>query len=361
MAFNLPGGGTLETREIVVIGASAGGVEALKEIVAALPAGFPAAVFVVIHFPSHATSNLPAILTRAGALQAVHPEDGDPIEAGRIYVAPPDWHLLVERGQVRLTQGPRENGHRPAVDPLFRSAAVAYGRGVVGVVLSGNLDDGTAGLAAVVQRAGTAVVQDPADAMHPGMPSSALAYVRVDHSVPVAQMPELLVRLVGEPLPERDIGGGHDLLRFETDIAEMEPYALHADERPGEPSGFSCPDCHGTLFEVREGELVRYRCRVGHAYGPETLMAQQADEVETALWVAFQSLKERAAFARGMARKMEARHNRYSHQRFMDQAAEADARAAVIRDVLRGGTRGGAAEAEPEGPRRRAIGGESAH
>jgi two-component system chemotaxis response regulator CheB len=224
---------------------------------------------------------------------------------------------------------------------------------VVGVVLSGTLDDGTAGLAAVVRRRGAAVVQDPADAMHPGMPSSALAYVRVDHSVPLAELPGLLVRLVTEPLEEPGTAVGKDLLRFETDITEMEAYALHADARPGEPSGFSCPDCHGVLFEVQEGELVRYRCRVGHAFGVETLMARQADEVETALWVAFQTLKERAAFARGMARKMEARSNRYSHQRFMEQAAEADARAAVLRDVLRGGTRGGGSGGAPAEPDRR--------
>jgi len=335
------------TRQIVVIGASAGGVEALKQVVGELPADFPAAILVVVHFPAYSTSSLPAILSRAGHLPAAHPEDGDPVRPGHIYVAPPDWHMMVEEGRVRLTQGPRENGHRPAADPLFRSAALAYGRGAIGVVLTGNLDDGTAGLSSIVRRGGVAVVQDPADALHPGMPSSALAYVRVDHSVPLAGLPALLVRLVTEPLAGHDASGGPDLLRFETDIAEMEPYALHADERPGEPSGFSCPDCHGVLWEVREGELVRYRCRVGHAFGPETLMAKQGQEVETALWVAFQSLKERAAFARGMARKMEARGNRFSHQRFMEQAAEADARAAVIRDVLRHASRGGAVDDPP--------------
>lgn len=273
-------------------------------------------------------------------------------------MAPPDQHLLVEHGQLRLSRGPRENGHRPAVDPLFRSAAVAYGRHVVGVVLTGNLDDGTAGLSAVVRRGGVGVVQDPADAAHPGMPSSALANVRVDHSVPLAELPALLLRLVTEPVTERAAAEvGRDLLRFETDIAEMEPYALHADQRPGEPSGYSCPDRQGVLFEVREGELVRYRCRVGTPSRPESLLAAQGDQVEEALWIAFKSLKERAAFARGMARKMEARRNRYSHQRFMEQAAEADARAALIRDVLRGTGRGGAnPSVEQDPPRRKAAG-----
>lgn len=324
--------------DIVVIGASAGGVEALGKIAQELPAGFPAAVFVVIHFPAYATSVLPGILTRAGALPARHPNDGDPIEPGTIYVAPPDRHLLLDDGKIRLSPGPRENGHRPAVDPLFRSAAVAYGPRVIGVVLTGNLDDGTAGLMAVWRRGGTTVVQDPADAAHPGMPSSALANVRVEYSVPLAEIPALLTRLVAEPAED---GAGPEVdpeaaaLRFEADIAEMEPYALHADERPGKPSGFSCPECHGVLYEVHDGELVRYRCRVGHAYGSETLLALQSESVEAALWTAFQALKERASFARRMARKMESRGNDYSRVRFLNNAAEAETRAAVIRDVLR--------------------------
>lgn len=330
----------MEHRDIIVIGASAGGVEAVRSIASQLPADFPAAVFVVIHFPSYVTSSLPEILTRAGPLPARHPEDGERIEPGHIYLAPPDRHLLIERGgSIRLSRGPRENGHRPAVDPLFRSAARACGRRVIGMVLTGNLDDGTAGLAAVRKRGGGTVVQDPADAAHPGMPSSALANVRVDHSVPLAEIPALLRRMVSEPIPAPDEDPPDDALEFEADVAEMEPYAMHADRRPGRPSGFSCPECHGTLWEIHDGEMVRFRCRVGHAFGPETLLAEQVEEVETALWTAFQALKERAAFARKMARKMDQRGNTYSRGRFMEQAAEADQRAAVIREVLRGGGR----------------------
>ncbi|HSU14813.1 chemotaxis protein CheB [Longimicrobium sp.] len=329
----------MDQRDIIVIGASAGGVEALRELAAGLPADFPAAIFAVIHFPPYGTSFLPEILTRSGALPARHPKDGDAVTPGTICVAPPDRHLLLEPGVVQLSPGPRENGHRPAADPLFRTAARAYGRRVIGVVLTGNLDDGTAGLAAVARRGGVTVVQDPADAAHPGMPSSALANVRVDHAVPLAEMAALLQRLVAEPVPaprEERVG---DELDFEADIAEMEPYALHADIRPGRPSGFSCPECHGVLWEIQDGELVRFRCRVGHAFGPETLLAEQTQEVETALWTAFQALKERAAFARKMAKKMESRGNEFSRRRFMDQAAEADQRASVIREVLRGGGR----------------------
>jgi two-component system chemotaxis response regulator CheB len=325
----------LDKRQIIVIGASAGGVEALRHIAAELPAGFAASIFGVVHFPPHSTSNLPGILSRAGPLPAVHPENGDAIEPGTIYLAPPDRHMLVEHGRIVVVQGPRENGHRPAVDPLFRSAAGAYGRAVVGVVLTGSLDDGTAGLASVRRRGGVAVVQDPADAAHPGMPSSALAEVRVDHCVALAQLPALLVRLASEPVPPLDDQDEDEDLRFETDVAEMVPYAMHADQRPGTPSAFSCPECHGVLWEVQEGQLVRFRCRTGHAYGVETLLAEQVGQVENALWVAFTSLKERAAFARKMARKMEDRGNAYSRERFMTQAAEADARAASVRELLR--------------------------
>ncbi|MBV9109948.1 MAG: chemotaxis protein CheB [Gemmatimonadetes bacterium] len=330
----------MEHRDIIVVGASAGGVEALRDVASQLPAGFPAAVLAVVHFPSYLSSNLPEILTRAGPLPARHPDDGERIENGRIYLAPPDRHLLIERGgSIRLSRGPRENGHRPAVDPLFRSAARSCGRRVIGVVLTGNLDDGTAGLAAVRRRGGCTVVQDPADAAHPGMPSSALANVRVDHSVPLAEIPALLQRLVTEPIPAPGEDPPDAALEFEADVAEMEPYAMHADRRPGRPSGFSCPECHGTLWEIHDGDLVRFRCRVGHAFGPETLLAEQVEEVETALWTAFQALKERAAFARKMARKMDQRGNTYSRVRFMEQAAEADQRAAVIREVLRGAAR----------------------
>ncbi len=325
----------MDTRKIIVIGASAGGVEALRQVAAALPADFAAAIFAVVHFPPHSTSHLPGILSRAGPLPAVHPENGDPIVPGTLYLAPPDRHLLVERDRIVVAQGPRENGHRPAVDPLFRSAAAAHGRAAVGVVLTGNLDDGTAGLASVRRRGGTTVVQDPADAAHPGMPSSALAEVRVDHCVALADLPALLVRLSSEPLPPPRAGGEDEDLRFETDIAGMVPYAMHADQRPGTPSAFGCPECHGVLWEVREGELVRFRCRTGHAYGVETLLAEQGSQVENALWVAFTSLEERAAFARKMARKMEDRGNLYSRERFMAQAAEADARAATVRELLR--------------------------
>ena len=198
-------------RDIVTIGASSGGVEALSALVGGLPADLPAALLVVLHSPEGMPSSLPRILSRSGPLEAAHPEDGDGIENGRIYVAPPGFHMLVEDGVVRLVRGPRENYHRPAADPLFRSAAVARGPGVVGVVLTGARDDGTAGLVAIKRRGGVTVVQDPDDALFRWMPESALRYAEVDHSVPLVKMAPLLARLdaIGRALA----ADGDELLR----------------------------------------------------------------------------------------------------------------------------------------------------
>jgi two-component system chemotaxis response regulator CheB len=316
------------------MGGSAGAVEGMSQIVAGLPADLPAAVFVVVHFPAYSTSVLPRILTRSGHLRAVHPADGDPIEHGTIYVAPPDHHLLVERGRVRLSRGPRENGHRPSVDPLFRSAARAYGTRVTGVVITGNLDDGTAGLGAVRTMGGCAVVQDPEDALHPGMPTSALGMVGADRMLPLHQISAALVELATTPVPQQE-PPVPERLATETGIAGMDPAALQGDERPGTPSGYSCPDCHGSLFEINEGAVQRFRCRVGHAYSVETLLAHQGDAVESALWTAMLALKERAALSRKMAERLRERGGERSAERFQQQASEADVRAGVIQNVLR--------------------------
>jgi two-component system chemotaxis response regulator CheB len=188
-------------RDILVVGASAGGIEALKAVCGSLPADLSAAVFVAVHLAASGPDLLPGILTRAGPLPAIHPEDLQPIEPRRIHVAPPDHHLLVKDGYVRVVRGPRENGHRPAVDPLFRSAAVAYGPRVIGVVLTGALDDGTAGLAAIKSRGGLAVVQDPLEARYPSMPQNAIRNVRVDHRARLAEMGPLLARLASQEAP----------------------------------------------------------------------------------------------------------------------------------------------------------------
>ena len=282
---------------IVVVGASAGGVEALADLAASLPDDLAAAVFVVLHLPATGTSALPEILRRHGPLPAAHVNDGEPIRPGRIYVAPPDHHVLVRTGHVHLSRGPRENGHRPAIDPLFRSAAREYATEVIGVVLSGALDDGTAGLLAIKSRGGVAVVQQPTDALYPGMPGNALEHVQVDHVVAAASIGKLLTRLVADLLdaPREPAPTG---MRVEVEMEGFAPEAFESNH-PGRPSGFSCPDCNGVLWQIKDGGPERYRCRVGHAWSPESLLSQQSEALEAALWVALRSLEERAALAGG--------------------------------------------------------------
>ena len=323
----------MSNRDIIVIGASAGGVEAVSALVEGLPRDLPAAVFVVVHFPPHATSVLPRILTRLGGMTAVHPRDGDALELGCVYVAPPDLHLLVERGHVRLVRGPRENAVRPAVDPLFRSAARAYGPRVIGVVLTGNLDDGTAGMLAIKSAGGTVVVQDPGDALYAGMPTSAVRHVDVDHVVPLAEIAALLVRLTAQPVEEKGPGPVARQQSREVPISEMDPAALESD-RAGAPSGYACPECHGVLWEVDEDDVLRFRCRVGHAYSIETLLAEQGAGMDAALWAAYRALEERAALTERMAERMRERGQGSLAQRYREQTLEARARAELIRRVL---------------------------
>jgi two-component system chemotaxis response regulator CheB len=278
---------------------------------------------------------LPMILNHKGPLLAGHPVDGEPIRPGRIAIAPPDLHLLLERGnggRIRLVRGPRENGHRPAVDPLFRTAALAFGRRVVGVVLSGTLDDGTAGLAAIRQRGGVTVVQDPDEALYAGMPRSALEAVAVDHTLKVAGIAELLDRLAREPIEEVD--AMPDDMETEKRMAEFDMEAIEDEDRPGRPSGFSCPDCGGTLWELQDGELVRFRCRVGHAWSSNGLLAEQTNGIETALWTALRALEERGALCARIAQRLRHRGVEASAERFEQQAADSRQRAAVLRQVL---------------------------
>ncbi|HWE36718.1 MAG TPA: chemotaxis protein CheB [Isosphaeraceae bacterium] len=321
-------------RDIVVVGASAGGVEALSQLVHRLPADFPAAVFVVLHVSPHGTSLLPSILTRNGPLPARHVADGEPIRPGTIVVAPPDFHLLLEPDRVRLSRGPRENGHRPAVDVLFRTAARSFGPRVIGVVLSGSLDDGAAGLAAIQSRGGLALVQEPDDSLYPGMPRSALESVRADHCEPVVELAGTLSRLVQEEVRMADDDPTTDAMKLESAIAALDLGAIREEQRPGIVSGFGCPDCGGALWELRDGELVRYRCRVGHAWTAHSLVAEQAQAVESALWSALRALEERAELCGRIAERLGRRGANATESRFAAQAREARRRAAILRQVL---------------------------
>ena len=319
---------------VIVIGASAGGVEAISRLVRELPADLPAAVCVVLHFPANGTSVLPRILHRVGSLPAAHARDGEPLEPGRIYVAPPDRHLIVRQDRVELGVGPKENNHRPAVDVLFRTAARNHGNRVIGVVLSGTLDDGTVGLAAIRSHGGLAVVQNPEDALYAGMPRSAVENVGADHVLPVAEIGALLGRLALEPAPEAPVRATPPESDKENFMDEMQLDGVHAEERPGKPAGFSCPECDGVLWELQDRDLIRFRCRVGHAYSAETLLAAQKVGLEAALWSALNALEEKAVLARRLAERAAARRHEITARQFEHQFNEALQRAELIRQAL---------------------------
>jgi two-component system, chemotaxis family, protein-glutamate methylesterase/glutaminase len=321
-------------RDIIVIGASAGGIEALKELTAALPAELAASMFVTVHVSPSGPGVLPRILSRSGPLPAIHPVDLQPIEAARVYVAPPDHHLLVKDGYVRVVRGPKENAHRPAVDPLFRSAAVAYGPRVIGVVLTGALDDGTAGLAAVKSRGGLAVVQDPFDALHPSMPQSAIRSVQVDHRVRLAELGPLLVTLASQEAPAEEAYPLDPDLASEAAVAEMEVTTDTDMNERGRPSVFTCPECQGTLWELSEGEVMRYRCRVGHAYSPETLLAERTTSTEAALWAAIRMLEESTSLSRRLSERARFRAQKDLAGRFEAKARSSDTHAETLRQIL---------------------------
>ena len=321
-------------RDVVVVGASAGGVEALMGLVRALPADLPAAVFVVLHVPPTGTSLLPEILSRRGPLPARHPADGEAFRPGQIYVAPPDRHLLVQRGRVCLTRGPRENRARPAVDPLFRSAARAYGPRAVGVVLSGTLDDGTAGLLAVRSRGGVGIAQDPTEALFPSMPLSCIEHGAVDLTLPVADIAATLAHLAREDVAAGDLGPVPRDLDLEVEMAETDAGTAAHDVHPGQPSALACPDCGGVLWELQDGGPLRFRCRVGHAYSTDSLLAQQTEALEDALWAALRGLEEQAALARRLVERADGRRQPTVAARFAEQERAAAERAAVVQRAL---------------------------
>jgi two-component system chemotaxis response regulator CheB len=326
--------------DVVVIGASAGGVEALQAVVSRLPAGLPVTLLVVLHVPRSAPSALPRILDRAGPLPAQAAVDGERLRRRRIYVAAVDHHLLVIDGRVRLSRGPSENGHRPAVDPLFRSAARAYGPSVAGVVLSGSRDDGAAGLLAIKRAGGTAIVQDPADALHPSMPLAALERVAVDHVVPAAKIGDLLAELVGTEVDDDGPSPDTDLLDAEVAMANRAP--LTTDETDAVPAGYGCPQCGGALYEIDEAPVPRYRCRVGHAWSPDSLLDEQAIATESALWMALRALEEKSSLGRRMAAS--------GAERYRVVADDAEHAAQLIRDLI--ARIGDAAAASAEAGRR---------
>jgi two-component system chemotaxis response regulator CheB len=340
----------LEHREIIVIGGSSGGLETLLEIVPQLPKDLPAAIFIVIHVPAQGRSQLPYILSRAGPLPAEHARDHEKIEPGRIYVAPPDFHLLIRKGHMRVLRGPRENNHRPAIDPLFRTAARAYGQRVAGIILSGALDDGAAGLFAIKSRGGLAIVQDPDDALFPDMPRNALTAVPVDYRLSRREIGRMIIQLAQSQV---ETGAGavmaksnDDEMEMETRIENMDEEAFEDDDKPGTPSVYGCPDCGGVLWELQDDQRLRYRCRVGHAFSADGLVRSQGESLEAALWSAFRILQENAALSRRLCERARTNNQVPVAEKFHNKSRTAEQHAELIRQLLLSGQIKDEAEAE---------------
>ncbi len=328
------------TRDVVVVGASAGGVEALSRLVAGLPADLPAAVLVVLHIPARAPSALPAILSRSGPLPARTAGEDEPLVPGTILVAPPDQHLVVRESGVTVVRGPRENGHRPSIDALFRTAAVHLGPRVLAVVLSGSDDDGTAGALTVRHRGGLVAAQDPDDALYTTMPGSVVRLAAPALVAPAADLGSLIGDAVREPLvlpaggPQHTgPAAGHDLTEQEAATDENLEEAV-LGPRGGTPSAYSCPDCNGALYTQAENPVLRFRCRIGHAWTADGLVAQQDVTVETALSSAVRTLQEKAELSERLARRAHEDGRGVSARHFHDSALEARRSAAVLRQLM---------------------------
>lgn len=285
----------------------------------------------------HTSPESPRVLANAissaGPLPAKYASDGEAFKPGHIYIAPPDEHLLIEPGIIRLTRGPKENRFRPAVDPLFRSAAGSYGPRVIGIVLTGGLDDGTVGLQAIKRLGGTAIVQDPTEAYAPSMPISALRHVAIDHSVPLSGMGSLLRDLSGRPARQEGVAEVLEDIKIEVRIAREERAIDAGVEKLGDPSCFACPECHGVLLKLKVEEPERFRCHTGHAYTLDSLMADISEKTHDTLWTAVRSLEEEAMLMRHLARHLEDANNNSRTKELMTRVREIEARAEVVRQA----------------------------
>lgn len=327
----MPGKLSAAADRVIVVGGSEGAIETLIEIAKRLPPRFRSPIFVVIHQPTTADSYLPKILSRKGPIPAVHPRDGAEITAGRIYVAPPDCHLTLESRKIRIKRGPRENRHRPAIDPLFRTAARSFGSNLIGVLLSGNLDDGSAGLLAVRRRGGIAIVENPATALVSEMPRRAIEYAGADFVLSATEIAAKLIGLIRnnrtrKPMKVKENSGS------ESEEIRQHEHNSNSNEGNGKPSVFACPECHGVLWEVRDGRLLKFRCRVGHAYSANSLKGELDLSAERAMWAAMRALEEKAAMTRRLLASMKGPK---SYLQRLQEQADADAHSAhVTRDLI---------------------------
>ena len=322
----------MRNHNIIVVGASAGGVDALRKLFSQFPQDLQASFFVVLHVPAESPGLLANIIAQVSPLKVKAATDGEPIQLGHVYVAPADFHLLVKPGYMHLHRGPKENRHRPAIDPLFRSAAVAYRAQTVGVILTGYQDDGTSGLLAIKRCGGIAVVQDPDDADYPEMPQSAITEVEVDYQLPLHKMGSIIQQIVEQPaaLIEKV---PQDIV-MEARIAEQTMSNISGEERLGHLVPMSCPECSGPLWQIDSDKVRRYRCHVGHGFTAKALMADQDEVLENTLWSAMRTMEERANMAFAIAKNEENRGRKLTAQIYQERAKISKEHAQTIRKLL---------------------------
>lgn len=326
----------MSKRDIIVVGASAGGITALVQLVKSLPQNFTASIFVVLHISASSPSNLPAILSRVGLLDAIQPKDGEQVKSGRIYVASPDHHMLLEGNRVLMKKGPEENRFRPSIDALFRSAAYTYGPRVIGVVLSGLLNDGTSGLWSVKRLGGVTVIQEPQDADHPNMPLNVLEYVKVDYILPASNMGALLSKLTKEKASRKPRISKKEMesLKMEVIISKQDNAFEMGIMNEGELTPFTCPECHGVLVRLLEGKFIRFRCHTGHAYTASSLLADLSKSVEETLWQAMRGLEETTLLLKQIGAHFKKQGRKDAAGIFTRKADMTTKRARVIHDSV---------------------------
>lgn len=318
--------------EIVVIGTSLGGHAALQAIVSALPATYPIPICIVLHIGRH-ESALPELLQGVSRLKVRYATDSEPLAAGRVYIAPPDRHLVVSGGRVRLSSAPKENFTRPAIDPLFRTAAVAYREKAIGLVLTGELDDGTAGLQAIKACGGVTMVQDPEEAEAASMPQSALRHVEVDHCLPLAEIPPTLIRLANSP-PRQPVERVPESVNLESRMNLSQEASMEELDKIGHPSKLTCPECNGVLWEVGAPEMLRFRCHTGHAFSATALDLAQNEQLEEAVWFAIRALHEKKRLMDRLASDSRQKHRDKLASDYEQSSAEASQHAATLQALV---------------------------
>ena len=323
--------------DIIVMGASAGGLKALSAVLSELPADLGAAIFVVQHLAPDKKSILPKLLGDVSDLPVSSPADDEIFQTGHVYVAAPDYHLLLNGDRVRVLRGPQENRFRPSIDALFRSAARSCGSRVIGMVLTGYLDDGTVGLQTIKKRGGITVVQDPEEAEYPSMPRIALRYVKADHIVPIADAGALLIRLVAEPPAAQEDFPTTPAIEIESNIAEQVMNTkefLENVEQIGERTTYTCPDCNGAIWQIGDEEPLKLRCHVGHSFTGEVFAEEQSQNIESALWTAIRIMEEKVTFSRQLAERKRKQKMLKEADAYEKEAHALDNEVTKVRDLI---------------------------